>query len=134
MLLMHSSIKEVSFSWLAFPRRQPCYFWLVQVSAVYCYSIVMIWINNKKAYDMVPRSWILYRLKMYKIPNQVVQFIEKTMKTWKVELTAGGKSLTKVKVQGCIFQGDALPPLRFVIAMMPLNHILRKCTAGYKLS
>ena len=39
MLLMHSSIKEVRFSWLAFPRKQPCYFWLVEVSAVYCYSI-----------------------------------------------------------------------------------------------
>ena len=36
---MHSSIKEVSFSWLAFLRRQPCYFWLVKVSAVYCCSI-----------------------------------------------------------------------------------------------
>ena len=41
MLLMHSSIKEVSFSWLAFSRRQPCYFWLVQVSAVYYYSILI---------------------------------------------------------------------------------------------
>ena len=39
MLLMHSSIKEVSFSWLAFSRRPPCYFWLVKVSAVYCCSI-----------------------------------------------------------------------------------------------
>ena len=26
------------------------------------------------------------------------------------------------------------PPLLFIIAMMPLNHTLRKCTAGYKLS
>ena len=39
MLLIHSLIKEVSFSWLAFLRRQPCYFWLVKVSAVYCCSI-----------------------------------------------------------------------------------------------
>ena len=29
---------------------------------------------------------------------------------------------------------DALSPLLFVIAMMPLNHILGKCTAEYKLS
>ena len=33
-----------------------------------------------------------------------------------------------------IFQGYALSPLLFVIAMMPLNHMLRKCTAGCKLS
>ena len=45
----------------------------------------------KKAYDMVPQSWIQHCLKMYKIPDQVVQFIEKTMGTWKVELTAKGK-------------------------------------------
>ena len=29
--------------------------------------------------------------------------------------------------------GDVLSPLQFVIAKMPLNHILRKCTGGYKL-
>ena len=33
-----------------------------------------------------------------------------------------------------IFRGDALSPLLFIIATMPLNYILRKCTAGYKLS
>ena len=56
------------------------------------------------------------------------------MKNWKVELTAGGKSLAEAKIQRVVFQGDALSPLLFIIAMMPLNLILRKCTAGYKLS
>ena len=51
-----------------------------------------------------------------------------------MELTAGGRSLAETKIQRGIFQGDALSPLLFIIAMMPLNHILRKCTAGYKLS
>ena len=56
------------------------------------------------------------------------------MATWRVELTAGKKSLSEVKIQRGIFQGDALSLLLFVISMMPLNHIFRKCTAGYKLS
>ena len=56
------------------------------------------------------------------------------MKNWRVELTAGGKSLAETKTQRGIFQGYALSPLLFIIAMMPLNHILRKCTARYKLS
>ena len=53
------------------------------------------------------------------------------MKTWKVELTAGGISLAEAK---SIFQGDPLSLLLFMIAMMLLNDIPRKCTAGYKLS
>ena len=56
------------------------------------------------------------------------------MKNWRVELTAGGKSLAETKIQRGIFQGDALSPLLFIISMMPLNPILKKCTAGYKLS
>ena len=83
---------------------------------------------------MLPQNWILHCLKMYKIPHEVINFIEQTMKTWRVELTAGGRSIVKTKIQRGIFQGDALSPLLFIIAMMPLNHILRKWTAGYKFS
>ena len=61
-------------------------------------------------------------------------FIAKTMKIWEVELTAEGRDLAEAKVQRGIFQGDALSPLIFIIAIMPLNHAIRKCTAGYKLS
>ena len=71
---------------------------------------------------------------MYKISDEVINFIEQTMKTWRVGLTAGGRRLAKAKIQRGIFQGDAQWPLLFIIAMMILNHILRKCTAGYKLS
>ena len=56
------------------------------------------------------------------------------MKTWSVELTAGGRSLAEAKIQRGINQGNVLSPLLFIIAMMPLNRILRKCTARYKLS
>ena len=53
------------------------------------------------------------------------------MKNWRVQLTAGGKSLTEEKTQNGIFDEDALSPLLFLIAT-PLNHILRRCTGGYK--
>ena len=97
-------------------------------------NLAMAWIDYKKAYDMVPQSWILNCLKMYKISHEVINFIEKTMQTWRVDMTAGGRSLAETKIQRDIFQGDAQSPLLFIIAMMPLNHILRKCAAGYKLS
>ena len=90
------------------------------------------WLQKDLKYG--PPNWIQHYLRMCKIPDQVKQFIKKTMQTWRVELTKGGKSLAEVKIQRDIFQGDALSPLLFVIAMMPLNHIRRKRTARYKLS
>ena len=91
-------------------------------------NLAMALINYKKAYNMVSQSWIINCLKMYKISHETINFIEKNMKNWRVELTAGGKSLAETKIQRGIFQGDALSPLLFIIAMMPLNHILRKCS------
>ena len=90
----------------------------------------MAWIDNKKAYDIVPQNWIIHCLKMYKISHEIINFIEKKMKNWRVELKAGGKSLAETKIQRGIFQGDALSPLLFIIAMMTLYCILRKCTGG----
>ena len=81
----------------------------------------MAWIDYKRAYDRVLQCWILHCLKIYKISYQAVQFIEKTMQTWGVELTVGGKSLEEVNIQWEIFQGDALSLLIFEIAMMPLH-------------
>ena len=70
---------------------------------------------------------------MYKVSHEVIKIIEKTMQTWRVEMTAGGRSLVETKIQRGIFLGDAQSPLLLTIAMMSLNHLLRKCTAGYKL-
>ena len=69
---------------------------------------------------------------MPKISDKIIKFIKETMKNWRVELTAGGKSLAVVKMQRSIFQKGVLSPLQFVIEMMPLNHIVRKCTGSYK--
>ena len=97
-------------------------------------NLAMVCIDYKKTYDMVPRSWILHCLKIYKISHEVINFIEETMKIWRVELTTGGRSIAETKIQRGIFQGDAISPLLFKIAMMSLNHILRKCAAGCKLN
>ena len=89
----------------------------------------MTCIDCKKAYDIIQESWIINCLKMYKISDEVINFIKKKpMKTWREESTAGGKKLAEAKIQRGIFQGDALLPLLSIIAMIPLNHIFRKCT------
>ena len=43
-------------------------------------NVAMAWIDSKNEYDMVPQSWILNCLKMYKISNEVIKFIKKKKK------------------------------------------------------
>ena len=38
-------------------------------------SLAMVWIDYKKAYERIPQIWIVRCLKMYKIPEYVLQFI-----------------------------------------------------------
>ena len=69
---------------------------------------------------------------MSKKSYKVIKFITETMKNWKVELRAWGKTLAELKIQRGIFLWDALSPLLFVIVMMLLNHTLRKCAGHCK--
>ena len=48
-------------------------------------NLAMSLIDYKKAYDMVPHSWIINSLTIYKISHEVINFIAKTMKTWREE-------------------------------------------------
>ena len=57
-------------------------------------NLAMARIDYKKAYDKFLQSWIIICLHMYKISDG----IEKTKKTWRVELTAGGTSLAEAKI------------------------------------
>ena len=67
-------------------------------------NLAMAWIDYKKAYDMVPQSWIINCPKTYNISHEVINFIEKTMKTWRVELTAGGRSLAEQRSKEVFFK------------------------------
>ena len=69
-------------------------------------NVAMTWIDYKKVYDMVLQSWIKSCLQIYRISDEIIKFIEKTMKTWRVELTAAGKSLAEAIIQRGIFQGE----------------------------
>ena len=71
---------------------------------------------------MVPQRWIIDCRKMYKISDEVIKFIENSIENWR------GKRFNEVKIQRGNFQRNALSPLLFVIVMMPLNHLGRKCT------
>ena len=59
-------------------------------------NVATIWIDNQKANDMFPHSWIIECLKMYQVSDKIINFITEAMKK------------TEVKNQSDFFQGDVL--------------------------
>ena len=96
-------------------------------------NLGMTWIDYKKAYNMVPHSWILESLEPARVAKNVVEHISRSIKGWNVELVSCGELLGKVNTRRGIVQGDSLSPLLFVICMRPLTEILRKVPMGYTL-
>ena len=93
----------------------------------------MAWVDYKKAYDMVPYSWIVECLQLAQVPENVTTVPQRSMVSWQTELTSSGTSLGNVNIRRGIFQGDSLSPLIFVVCMIPLSKVLRKATAWYLL-
>ena len=94
----------------------------------------MAWIDYKKAYDVVPHSWILKCLEMVGAAKNIVSIISNSMLNWKTVLTSGGTVLGQVDIKRGIFQGDSLSPLLFIVIMLPLTLVLRRMRAGYRLA
>ena len=95
-------------------------------------NLSMAWIDYKKAFDMIPHSWLIECLKIYGANEYIIKLLESTMPHWKTILTAGGEKLAEVNIKRGIFQGDSLSPLLFIIAMIPLSEVLKKMTTGYQ--
>ena len=91
----------------------------------------MGWIDYRKAYDMVPHSWICEMMEMVKVARNVESLLSRSMSDWKTLLTANGDVLGEVDINRGIFQGDSLSPLLFVIIMIPLSILLRREKLGY---
>ena len=71
-------------------------------------SMALSLIDYKKAYDMVPHSWILECLKALGIDEGNTKLLENSMKRWSVEWICGSESLEDVGIKRGIFQGESL--------------------------
>ena len=95
-------------------------------------NLDMAWEDYKKAYDMVPHSWISEGLEMFGIAKNVQDFLNNSMKSWRVTVSASRKTLGEVDIRRGIFRDDSLSPLLFGFSMVPLAWLLRRAKAGYK--
>ena len=92
----------------------------------------MAFIDYKKACDFALHSWINECMKLFRIADNVGNFLEKSMEQWKLSLTSNGEDLGEVDVKIWIYQGDSLSPLLFVLSMVPLSLILRKVNTSHE--
>ena len=97
-------------------------------------NLAMAWIDYKKAYDMVPHSWIIECLDLFGVAGNINSLLVNSMQKWMVMLCSGNSELGKVEIKRGIFQGDFLSLLVFVLALIPLSLILRKANAAFDFS
>ena len=83
---------------------------------------------------MVPHSWIIEYLDLFGVAENIKSLLVNSMEKWKVMLCSGNSELGEVEIKRGIFQGDSLSPLMFVLALIPLNLILRKAKTAYEFS
>ena len=56
----------------------------------------MAWIDYKKAYDMVPHSWIIECLNLFGVAENIKSLLVNIMEKWMVMLCSGDFELGKV--------------------------------------
>ena len=56
-------------------------------------NLNMAWIDFRKAYDMVPHSWMLKSLDLIGAPRNVIELLKNSMKDWKTKFFSGESPL-----------------------------------------
>ena len=82
---------------------------------------------------MVARSWIIATMGIVALADNIIGLTEQRTNKWKNDLFANGKLLRAVPIRRWTFQGVQFSPLLFVIALLPLTHMLRETRMGYQL-
>ena len=73
-------------------------------------NLNMVWVDFRKAYDMVPHVWIINALKLIGAAPNVIALLKSTVIDWKTEFISRDISLGEVDINRGIFQGDSLSP------------------------
>lgn len=97
-------------------------------------NLAMVWIDYQKAYDSVPHQWLVKTLELLKVNGEIITFLNTAMQHYRTTLIYNQEDVGEVKIRRGIFQGDALSPLMFVMALFPLTHLLQSTKKGYRFS
>ena len=62
-------------------------------------NLAMAWIDYKKAYDMVPHSWIIECLDLFGVAENFKSLLVNSMEKWKVMLCSGNSELGEFEIK-----------------------------------
>ena len=62
-------------------------------------NIAMAWIDYKRAYDMVPHSWIIECLNLFGVAENIKSLLLNSIERWKVMLCSGNSELGEVEIK-----------------------------------
>ena len=70
-------------------------------------NLAIVWIDYKKAYDMVPRSWITECLDLFGVPENSKSLLVNSMEKWKVMIRSENCEVGEVEIMPGILRGDS---------------------------
>ena len=93
-------------------------------------NLYTVWLDYRKAFDSVPHEWLLYTLKLAKVPEKLIFAIRELTKVWKTKLQLNGthESIMTETINFLkgIFQDDSLSVILFILSVNPLSHLLKQ--------
>ena len=99
-------------------------------------NLTKVWLDYKKTPDSVPHSWLIYSVKLAKLPPDIINAISNLTDCWYTifNLIVKNESLMSevIRFLKGIFQGGKLSSLLLVLALNPLSCMLKK-EKGYLL-
>ena len=93
-------------------------------------NLIKIWLDYKKAFDLVPHEWLIKSLHLAKLPEDLIRATEDLTSQCSTVPHLKGEEEVIVSdiiyfVKG-IFQGDSLSVLLFILSVNPLSFLLHK--------
>ena len=73
-------------------------------------NLAMAWIDYKKAFDMVPHSWIIECLDLFGVAENIKSLLVNSMGKWKVMLCSENSELGEVEKLSEVFFMEILYP------------------------
>jgi hypothetical protein len=92
--------------------------------------------DYQKAFDSIPHSWVEKSIELLRMNSKIIRFCKSSVGKWNItasaENRAGNSAITAHSDTRGILQGDALSPLLFCIALIPLTHKLNRADFRYQ--